>query len=330
MNLIGHADTKEQVKAALSSAKFRNKALPHMLFAGSAGCGKTSMAKEVAFAANVSFITATADDLKDEKSVKTVLKELDTGNYDRFGCRTGNIRPSILFLDEIHQLPLKGQEVLGIAMEEFKINSKKTSKFYWLPYFTLVGATTDDGILSKPFRDRFKLRFIFEPYSFEEITTIILYHAGNKDITISPKAARVIAQRSRGVPRISISYLENSRDYAISKVGIPMITSQIAEATFRKLGIDNEGLTKVELKILEALHNSEAPLGLDNLSIIVNENQKTLMGSAEPFLIQKGLITRSGRGRSITLDGISYLEKNGILGKREISRVDIDADFVRT
>lgn len=330
MNLIGHENTKEQIQSALSSARYRNKALPHMLFAGSAGCGKTSLAKEVAHAGNVSFITATADDLKDEKTVKNVLKELDCSNYDPYGCRKGTVSPSILFLDEIHQLPLKGQEILGIAMEDFKINSGKTSKFFWLPYFTVVGATTNDGMLSKPFRDRFKLRFIFEPYSKDDITKVVLYHASKLDIIISPKAARVIAQRSRGIPRISIGYLENARDDAIQRVGIPMITSQMAEATFRKLGIDNDGLTRVELKIMEALYNSEVPIGLDNLSIIANENTKTLMESAEPFLIQKGLITRSGRGRSITLDGIAYLERNGILGERKVNRVDIEADFVRT
>jgi Holliday junction DNA helicase RuvB len=328
MTFIGHEEEKRQIKIAMYSAKKRNEALPHMMFAGAAGCGKTSMAKEVAKQANTSFISASSDDLKDDKSIKSLMKNLNESGYDEQGCRTEQIKPSILFLDEIHELSLKGQEILGIVMEEFKMHSSRPNRFYWIPYFTMIGATTNDGILSKPFRDRFKFRFVFEPYTDEEIIEILFNTVEDYEMVLTPASSRMIAKRSRGIPRIAKGYLERVRDMAFVSAS-RTIATHIVRRTFEDLGIDEEGLTKVEQKILETLYTLNMPVGVENLSIIVNEAPKTLIESAEPFLIQKGYLVRGGRGRIITPKGIEYLESKKTL-RRAKKRVDIKAGFVRT
>ena len=328
MKFVGHKEEKRQLEIAMYSAKKRNEALPHMMFAGAAGCGKTSMAKEVATKTNTSFISASPDDLKDDKSIRRLIKNLNESGYDERGCRIGTVKPSIIFLDEIHELSLKGQEILGIVMEEFKMNSERPNKFYWVPYFTLIGATTNDGALSKPFRDRFKFRFVFEPYTQAEIQEILINNVSNYNMVLTPASCRMIAKRSRGVPRIAKGYLERVRDMALV-ASTRIITTKLVKRTFDDLGIDEEGLTKVEQKILEALYTLNMPVGVENLSIIVNEAPKTIIESTEPFLIQKGYLVRGGRGRQITPKGIEYLEAKSQLRKAK-KRVDIEAEFVRT
>lgn len=328
MKFVGHEEEKRQIEIAMYAANKRNMSIGHMLFAGAAGCGKTSMAREVAKQTNTSFISASADELKDEKSVRVLMKNLNESGYDEKGCRIKQIKPSILFLDEIHTLSLKGQEVLGIIMEEFKMNSSRPNKYHWIPYFTLVGATTNDGLLSKPFRDRFKFRFVFEPYTKKEIIEILFNNVKDYKMVLTPAASRMIAKRGRGIPRIAKGYLERTRDMALV-LNSKIITTRIVKHTFDDLGIDEEGLTKVEQKILEALYTLNMPVGVENLSIIVNESPKTLIESIEPFLIQKGYLVRGGRGRVITPKGIEYLESKSQLRKAK-KRVDLEAGFVRT
>ena len=322
--MIGHEDTKKQLDIAMNAARKDNRNLPHTLFAGAAGCGKTSMSKKVATDAHVAFIKIAPDDLKDLKSIKLVLKKLDHSNYNDKGDRIGIIKPSIIFIDEIHRMSVQGQEILGIAMEEFEVESDRLGKKYWLPYFTVIGATTNDGILTKPFRDRFKIKILFQPYIEEDIQKIVKEKAAEFGQLITPKAIRSIAKRARGIPRIVIGYFERARDMALmydSKV----ITSLIVDRTFEAMGIDENGLTQVDLKILRALHESKTALGLENLAVITNEAAKTILESAEPFLIQQRLLTRGGKGRTITEKGIQYLEAND-----DNSRIDIDIDYKRT
>jgi len=327
MELIGHVNTKQQLAVASSAAKTLNKALPHMMFAGHAGCGKTSMAKYVASQRGANFLQVSPKTLKDTSSVLRVLEELDHKGYDRRGNRKKQISPSVLFIDEVHGINLDAQEVLGIAMEEFKVPAGNKGLCYWIPYFTVVGATTMEGQLSTPFIDRFKLKFIFEPYSFEESVDIVLLHAYNMSITITAKAARNVARRGRGVPRILVRYLERLRDMVYSQGG-GIITDIVAEKTFTMLGIDKEGLNKVELKILRILFDAEAPIGLDNLAIVTGESTKTLKSTVEPFLIQRGLMLRSGKGRVITKKGRQYLQEEGYAGDVR-KKVEIPLNYVR-
>lgn len=327
--LVGHEFTKKDVMVAWESAKKRNASLPHMLFAGAAGCGKTSMARAVADMCRTDFLAVFPDSLKEKEDILSFLEGLNHDGYNEKGDRVGTIRPSIVFIDEIHRLNMTAQETLGIAMEEFRVPSGTPNRFYWLPYFTLIGATTDDGKLSKPFRDRMKIKYIFEPYSMEESVEIVKRHAVRLEVGITNKAAQAIAMRGRGVPRILVGYLERVRDYSLS-IGSYFIQSGAVEKVFRNMGVDKEGLTPVELKILRTLYETKEAVGLDNLSVIVNEPSKTITQSVEPFLIQKGLILRSGKGRKITQKGIEYLETfSGAEIKRK-KKVEIPATYVRT
>jgi Holliday junction DNA helicase RuvB len=329
MQLIGHKETKEQIDISVKSAKKRNASIPHMLFAGVAGCGKTSMSKLIAHKNDTDFLSVPAQEFKDHESVMDILERLSHAGYDERGNRLGEnslIKPTILFVDEIHRMPIVGEEHLGIAMEEYRMASGKEGNFYWIPYFTLIGATTDDGSLSKPFRERFKMRFVFDPYSDEEIADIIKLYSRSKeiDMEMTPRSVRRLTMRSRGIPRMAKGYLERVRDLRLSISGSPTINSSLVEETFKRMGIDEEGLTKVELKILQALCDAGIPLGLDNLSVVVNESPKTLSASAEPFLIRKGFVLRSGKGRVLTKKGRDYLGK---IGARK--KVEISADYVR-
>jgi len=327
-NLIGHKNNKKQIKIAIESAKHRNENIPHMLFSGTAGCGKTTMAMEMAKLSNVDFLAVSPHEMQDREAILKILDKLNHNNYDKYGNRKGEIKPTVIFFDEIHQMSRKGQEVMGIAMEKFMLETGKPNKFYWIPYFTIIGATTDDGELSKPFREKFKLRFLFETYSSGEITEIIKMHAKKQKTIITDKASRVIAQRSRGIPRTAVGFLERGRDYSMY-AGSNVITSDSMIRNFKLMGIDSKGLTKAEIKILKILYDNKEPIGLDNLAISTNESMKNIKNTIEPFLIQKGLILRSGKGRVITNTGREHLEKNDHIDV-ERNKIEIPANYVRS
>jgi len=327
-NIIGHKNTKKQLTIAVQGAEDRNENIPHILFAGAAGCGKTTMGMEMAKAAGVDFLAVSPDDFSDREPVMRILDKLNHDNYDECGNRKGFLKPTMVFVDEIHRMPKKGQEILGIAMEKFMLETGKSNKYFWIPYFTLIGATTDDGELTKPFREKFKLRFLFNTYTKPEITDIIMLHAGKQNILITQKAARTIAQRSRGIPRTAVSFLERSRDYA-GFIKAKVVTSKAVKTNFKTIGIDSKGLTGAEIKILQTLHSTREPIGLDNLAIISDEAKKNLLNTIEPFLIREGLMIRSGKGRLITDKGRQHLENDGYLGKR-VAKVEIAPDYVRS
>jgi Holliday junction DNA helicase RuvB len=222
---------------------------------------------------------------------------------------------------------LKGQELLGLAMERFVIESGRPNKFHWTPKFTLIGATTMSGKLSKPFRDRFKLQFTFQPYNLEEMKEIVKYHARSMKIKLLPGAVNAIAVRSRGIPRIAVGFTERIRDKIIS-CGSIWGTTHLAESVFSDMGIDKEGFTLTELKILKSLFDTGgAPVGIDNLAIITEEDKKTIRDSAEPFLIRKGLILVGTKGRTLTQKGIEYIENSGKVDK--LVKKDIDFNYER-
>jgi len=328
MDLIGHTNTKERIKIALDSAKHRNTALPHLLLAGAAGCGKTTTAQWLATQGGYEYLPASPLELKTKKSVYNLLEKLNLQGYNKTGDRVDRVKPTIIFFDEIHQLPVIGQEILGLAMERFILEADIPNKLIWLPHFTIVGATTDDGKLTKPFRDRFKLKFIFEPYKNSEMRNIVRFHALKHKLAITREAVTNITERSRGVPRIMVNYLETVRDIMFAQKS-KLITTDLVDMAFTSIGIDKTGLTKIELRILKSLFEAGIPIGLDNLAIISNESPKTIVQSIEPFLIRRGLLIRTGKGRSITKKGIKYLEDNGHLKNDTMNKILIDTSHKR-
>ena len=327
MRIIGHTNTKEQIGIAVDSAKKLNMAPPHMIFSGAAGCGKTTMAKYVASVVGGNFLSYSPDSLKNYDDVLDALDKLDHSGYNNTGDRIAEVKPTVLFFDEIHRMPILGQEKLGIAMEEFRIESGIPNTFFWVPYFTIIGATTDEGLLSKPFMDRFKLKFTFEPYSMAESQQIVKTHAKRLKLKITPAAIREISMRGRGVPRILVRYLERVRDAGLA-YGSIILTSGLAKTVFSKLNIDENGLTRADIKVLRALVRAAGPVGLENLSIITNESPRTLSYSIEPYLIQKGLMIRKGTGRTITAEGEEYLSASS-LSTNAFRKEKITHDYVR-
>jgi Holliday junction DNA helicase RuvB len=310
MEIIGHRDTKHQIEIAMAAAAKRNFAMPHILFAGAPGCGKTTLAKVMAKRASLPFIAVMPDDLKDYSSTIALLEKLNHENYDSHGNRTGVLSPSIIFFDEIHRMPLKGQELLGVAMENFVIESPKTGKYLWTPYFTIVGATTMEGKLSKPFRDRFKLNFTFQPYEIDEMIEIVRLHSSRLKINISADGVKNIAQRSRGTPRIAVRFLEMVRDRVVA-TRAQWADLELINETFKRIGIDEYGFNPTDRKILSALYDTGAAIGLDNLAIITELDVKTIRSSIEPFLIKQGVMAVSGRGRILTKKGSDFVQNSG-------------------
>ncbi len=328
MELIGHENTKRRLGIAVKSASIRNQALPHILLSGAAGCGKTTTARWLATLGGYDFLPATPLSLKTVKDVYSLLEKMNHTGYNNTGDRIGKITPTILFFDEIHQLPVIAQEILGVAMERFLLDSDKSKSYIWLPYFTIVGATTDDGILTKPFRDRLKMKFIFEPYPDAEMEEIVKFHATQQRLIITENAVTGITQRSRGIPRIMVNNLEVVRDVMLSS-NTKIITPKLVNFAFKSIGVDPTGLTRVEIKILKSLYETSGSIGLDNLAIITNESSKTISQSLEPFLIRRGLLLRQSKGRSITEKGKEYLETMGHINNKNTEKAYIDVVYVR-
>jgi Holliday junction DNA helicase RuvB len=203
---------------------------------------------------------------------------------------------------------MKEAHLMKIDVSE--VNDENTGLVCWAPRFTLIGATTNDGKLSKPFRDRFKLRFVFTPYSLEESIQIVFLHAERLKIKIDQPGAAEIASRGRGVPRILVSLLERCRDASIA-TSDGSIGREVAIVAFHYMDIDNSGLTKIDINLLKALYDVAVPVGLDNLSTILNESPKVISEAIEPYLIQRGLVLRSSKGRTITDRGRRYLSDGG-------------------
>ena len=310
MTIIGHEDTKKQVGIAISSARARNMSVPHILLSGAAGCGKTSLARYIATLTGSPFLSVIPNDMKDRESVTRLVEKLNHVGYDSFGNRIGAIKPTILFFDEAHNMPLKGQELLGLAMERFCFESGKPDEFYWIPFFTMVVATTLAGRLSKPFRDRFKITFNFQPYEINDMIKIVRYHSNKMGMIITPTASKEIAIRSRGTPRVAVGFIEGVRDLMIAS-NARLATTPLVRSMFDNIGIDEEGFSSLETRILKILFEAAVPISLDNLSVMLQEDSKSIKDFAEPFLIRKGMMLVSGKGRIITEKGIEHLKNIG-------------------
>ncbi len=318
---IGNEDLIQLLRISIAAAKDRNSALPHILLRGPAGTGKTTLAEAIAREFGTRPLALTPGTAKKISDLRKLFMRMPGEGYDTEGKVVARIQPQVVFCDECHQLPLLAQENLGIAMQDWKlpVTLQGQDVFEWVPRFTLIGATTLPGKLSKPFLDRFKIQSEFETYSMDEAIKIAGIHAKSQDLTLGDGVPEAIAKRSRGVPRLIVRFLDRLSDAAVvagrsNPTYKRVITRQLAETVFRDfLRVDDRGLTKTDIKILKQLSRLNDPVGVDTLATIANEDRKSVENTIEPYLIQEGLLVRTKRGRLLTEEGRRYLETAGYI-----------------
>jgi holliday junction DNA helicase RuvB len=297
---VGQARVKEQLEIFIDAAKRRGEALDHVLLAGPPGLGKTSLAQIVAAELGVPFVHTAGPVLERKGDVAAYLTALEPR--------------SVFFVDEIHRLPPALEETFYPAMEDRKLpitvgsGAGASVVTLNLPDFTLIGATTRAGLLTTPLRDRFGVTHRLDLYDTPELATIVVRSAGILGARIDQGGAETIARRSRGTPRVANRLLKRVRDYAeVRHAG--EIDAQIAAAALDLLEIDEEGLDRLDREILTAICEKfdGGPVGLSTLAIVVSEEEDTLEDVYEPYLLQKGFIKRTPRGRVATAQAYLHL-----------------------
>jgi len=289
-DFVGQPELKDHLSIILEAARRRGQAADHLLLAGPPGLGKTTMAGIVAAEMQATLHVTSGPALERAGDLAAILTKLEPHD--------------VLFIDEIHRLSRTVEEILYPAMEDFQIDivvgkgPTASSIRLSLPRFTLIGATTRTGMITGPLRDRFGLVARLEFYEVDDLRLIVGRAAGILDVLIDDEGAQEIAGRSRGTPRIANRLLRRVRDFAEVR-GSGEVNRQTAADALAVFGVDELGLDKVDRAILSALCRQfgGGPVGLSTLAIGVSEQPETVEDVYEPFLIQRGLLMRTSRGR---------------------------------
>lgn len=298
----GQEALKESLSIAIEAAKHRGEPLDHCLFSGPPGLGKTTLAGIIAKEMGVSLHITSGPVLEKASDLAGLLTSLNPND--------------VLFIDEIHRMNRVIEEYLYPAMEDFRLDimldSGPAARSVNLPLrpFTLVGATTRSGLLSSPMRDRFGLHCRLELYTEKEIKEILKRSARILKVEMTEDAAGILSSRCRGTPRIANRVLRRCRDVAQVR-GNGIIDKTSAEKTLEMLGIDADGLDPMDRKILSIMIDkfNGRPVGVNTLGAALNEEQNTLEEVYEPYLIQKGFLSRTPRGRMVTPAAYRKLER---------------------
>lgn len=286
---IGQEPIKQNLAVSIRAAKVRNAALDHFLLSGPPGLGKTSLAGVIAREMGVKIKNISAPVIEKTGDMAAILASLE--------------EKDILFIDEIHRLPKQVEEMLYSAMEDRRIDiiigmgEQAKAVSMQLPPFTLIGATTREGLLSKPLLDRFTNHFRLSYYTLEELADIAAMTAERLGIPFSKEAAQKIGKAGRGTPRIVNNLTKRVSDYLLAQGG--ELTMGLLGDAFALIGIDEEGLTEIDRRYLFLLSDvfPDKPVGLNTLSASLGESEDTIRDAIEPFLLRRGLILRTPGGR---------------------------------
>jgi Holliday junction DNA helicase RuvB len=290
---VGQGALKERLRISLDACRALGRPLDHILLSGPPGLGKTTLAQIIAAEMGTQLRQTSGPAIERPGDLAAMLSNLDSGD--------------VFFIDEVHRLPRTVEEVLYAAMEDFQLDivlgkgPAAQSIRLDLPHFTMVGATTRMGMVAAPLRDRFGAVDRLDYYSDDELEAVVLRAAGILGVDVTAQGAAMIAGRSRGTPRIANRLLARVREYAVARAD-GIVDADTAADALVVWEVDDVGLDKVDRAILSAIVTKFAggPVGLSTLAIAVGEEPETVEGAYEPFLLQRGFLKRTPRGRVAT------------------------------